>query len=70
MASFVAAALALVALVPNTAFAQSAPDPNFTPLASKHFDYTALVRLLSSPSSPLFPYLLSPPALPSRHWYW
>lgn len=41
MASFVAAALALVALVPNSAFAQT-PDPNLTPLASKHFDYTAL----------------------------
>jgi hypothetical protein len=41
MASLVAA-LALAALVPNAAFAQSTPDPNFTPLASKHFEYTAL----------------------------
>lgn len=60
MASFITA-LALAALVPNVAFAQ---DPNFTPLASKKFEYTALVRLLPSPSpsfpssSSLFAYLL------------
>src|SRR5258706_3650094 len=72
------AVLALAALVPN-ALAQSsdpqpsavqpspspapAPSAQLTPLASKHFDYTALVR------RPSFPVPLSPPPplpLPSR----
>jgi hypothetical protein len=41
MASFVAALALAAALVPNAVFAQT-PDPNFTPLASKRFEYTAL----------------------------
>src|SRR5258706_8613194 len=67
------AVLALAALVPN-ALAQSsdpqpsavqpspspapAPSAQLTPLASKHFDYTALVR------RPSFPVPLSPPPPP------
>lgn len=61
------ATLALAAaLVPNVAFAQVSDPPNLTPLASKHFDYTALVRLLL-----LFTFSLLLPslalALPGRH---
>jgi len=61
MASFVAA-LALAALVPN-ALAQSGAD--LTPLASKRFEYTALVRRLFSLVAPPFAYLL-PPSSPTR----
>jgi len=41
MSSFVAALTLAAALAP-AALAQSTPDPNFTPLASKKFEYTAL----------------------------
>jgi hypothetical protein len=40
--AFLVATLALAALVPNVAVAQATPDPNFTPLASKKFDWNAL----------------------------
>ena len=64
--SSLVAALALAALVPN-ALAQSGVE--VTPLASKRFDYTALVRRRSPyPSpSPLAPSLtFSPPSSPTR----